>query len=44
MGNLIDKSLAILETFFEENGDEDDVDERALPKLSKKALVEYEVK
>lgn len=43
MGSIIDKDLALLETFFDEDKDEEEeIDENSLPTIDKSKLVKYE--
>jgi hypothetical protein len=43
MGNIIDKKLAYLESFFDDESDEWNLDEEKLPTVDKEDLVEYGV-
>jgi len=43
MGRIIDKDLALLETFFDEDKDEEEeIDENSLPAIDKSKLAKYE--
>ena len=44
MGRIIDKKLALLETFFCEDKTEDEIAEEKLPVIDKEKLVKYELK
>lgn len=44
MGQIIDKKLALLETFFDENEATAMIDEDKLPVINKEKLIEYEPK
>ncbi|MFA6519156.1 MAG: type II toxin-antitoxin system antitoxin SocA domain-containing protein [Candidatus Shapirobacteria bacterium] len=42
MGQIIDKKLSSLETFFDDNGDSLSIDENKLPLVNRKNLIPYE--
>ena len=45
MGKIIDKELALLETFFSEDGAiEEKIDENKLPIIDREKLIKYEPK
>lgn len=43
MGNIINKNLAMLESFYDEEICEDEIDANRLPRVDKKELVPYEI-